>query len=145
MLQVLSGWYNASKSRANQAVWVQAVREKEIMKEIVSDATLVAHCGLYCGACRAYRKDRCPGCHGNDRATWCKVRSCCIEQKLATCADCSEFHDPKDCGKFNNIVAKLFGFVFRSDRAACIRQIRQLGVQGHADDMARHKRQTIKR
>ncbi len=115
------------------------------MKEIVADAALVAHCGLYCGACGAYRKDRCPGCHGNDGATWCKVRSCCIEHGIATCADCGEFQDPKDCGKFNNFVARIFGFVFRSDRAACIEQIRELGVQGHADEMAKQRRPSIKR
>ena len=115
------------------------------MKDIASDASLVAYCGLYCGACKAYRKDRCPGCHANARATWCKVRSCCNEHEFASCADCSEFSDPKDCGKFNNFVAKLFGFVFRSDRAACVQQIRELGIQGHADNMSERKRQTIKR
>jgi hypothetical protein len=46
---------------------------------------------------------------------------------------------------FNNLLAKVFGLVFRSDRAACIAQIRLRGVQGHADDVARRKRQTINR
>jgi len=115
------------------------------MKEIVSDPGLVAYCGLYCGACRAYLKDRCPGCHESEKATWCKVRSCCIEHRFASCADCQEFPAPKDCREFNNIVAKLFGFLFRSDRPACIAQVRELGIQGHADDMARQKRQTVKR
>jgi len=115
------------------------------MKAIVSDPDMVAYCGLYCGACRAYLKDRCPGCHENEKATWCKVRSCCIENRFASCADCREFPAPNDCRKFNNIVAKLFAFLFRSDRAACIAQLRELGIQGHADDMAKQKRQTIKR
>ena len=115
------------------------------MKEIVSDPNLVAHCGLYCGACKAYLKGRCPGCHENARASWCKVRSCCMEQELGTCADCGEFPDPMTCRKYNNIMAKLFGFIFRSDRAACIRQIREIGVSAHADTMAEHKRPSIKR
>jgi hypothetical protein len=115
------------------------------MKEIVSDPNLVAHCGLYCGACRAYRRGRCPGCHDNHKAIWCKVRSCCMDQRFASCADCQEFPDPNQCGKFNNFIAKLFAFFFRSDRAACIRQIRAVGIQGHADNMAREQRQTIKR
>jgi len=115
------------------------------MKEIVSDLNLVAHCGLYCGACRAYLKGRCPGCHDNTRASWCKVRSCCMEQELATCADCGELTDPMACHKYNNIMAKLFGFIFRSDRAACIRQIREIGLEGHADSMAARKQQSIKR
>jgi len=32
------------------------------MKEIIADEKLVAKCGLYCGACGAYLKGRCPGC-----------------------------------------------------------------------------------
>jgi hypothetical protein len=114
------------------------------MKEIVSDTHLVAHCGLYCGACSAYLKDRCPGCHDNERASWCKVRSCCIEHEFATCADCSEFPDPKDCKKFHNFMSKLFGLIFRSNRSTCIEQVRRLGLQGHADNMAAHKRQAIR-
>ncbi|HOF17360.1 MAG TPA: DUF3795 domain-containing protein [Phycisphaerae bacterium] len=115
------------------------------MKPIISDPNLVAYCGLYCGACRAYLRGRCPGCHENSRASWCKVRACCVENSFATCADCRQFADPRECGKFNNWVARLFALVFRSDRAACIRQVRQLGLQSHADDMAAHKRQTLRR
>jgi hypothetical protein len=46
------------------------------MKTVVADAGLVGYCALYCGACGSYLKDRCPGCHENQRATWCKVREC---------------------------------------------------------------------
>ena len=114
------------------------------MKEIVSAPNLVAHCGLYCGACRSYLKERCPGCHENQKATWCKVRSCCIQEGFATCAECTQFPDPNACGKFNNVVARAFSFIIRSDRAACIQQIREMGVQGHADRMAEQRRQAIK-
>ena len=115
------------------------------MRSVTSDPNLVAHCGLYCGACRAYLAEKCPGCHDNRKATWCKIRTCCAEQGLATCAGCTQFPDPNGCRKFNNFVAKIFAFVFRSDRAACIRQVRELGIQGHADSMSEHKRHTIKR
>lgn len=115
------------------------------MKEIVSDPNLVAHCGLYCGACGAYLRGRCGGCHDNAKATWCKVRSCCMERSFATCADCQDFPDPMTCRKYNNFMARLFGFIFRSDRAACIRQVRKLGLAAHAADMAGHKRQSMRR
>ena len=115
------------------------------MNEIVVDPKLVAYCGLYCGACRSYRSGRCPGCHEKVKASWCKIRSCCQENHFATCADCRDFPDPNDCRKFNNLFAKLFALVLRSDRAACIQQIRRLGVDGHAADMAAHQRQTIRR
>jgi len=104
------------------------------MREIVSDPNLVAHCGLYCGACGSYLRGRCPGCHDNEKAKWCKVRSCCMEHKFASCTDCKEYPDPRTCKGFNGFMAKLFGFVLRSDRVACVEQIRRLGVQGHADE-----------
>src|SRR4030066_402126 len=106
------------------------------MKEIISNPDLVAYCGLYCGACKSYLKDKCPGCHENRKATWCKVRLCCTENQYATCADCRQFTDPLDCGKYNNFISRIFGIVFRSDRAACIRQVREIGLEGHADRMA---------
>jgi len=115
------------------------------MREIVSDPKLVARCGLYCGACGSYLRGRCPGCLENEKAKWCKVRSCCAERKFVTCADCTEYPDPRVCKDFNNFMARLFGFLLRSDRAACIEQIRRLGVQGHADEMSRERRQTIRR
>ena len=62
-----------------------------------------------------------------------------------SCADCKQYDDQTNCRMFNNIVAKLFGLIFRSDRAACIRQIKNLGIQGHAEKMATARRQTIRR
>ena len=115
------------------------------MKEIVADANLVAYCGLYCGSCRAYLRGRCPGCRENHKAAWCKVRACCISNQYASCADCKDFQNPSHCRMFNNWIAKLFGLIFRSDRAACISQIRQMGIEGHAVEMAGLKRQTIKK
>jgi len=115
------------------------------MSEIQINAEQVACCGLYCGACRSYLKGKCRGCSGNAKATWCKVRSCCLDKQIKTCAECTEFIDPRACKKFNNFMAKLFGLVFRSDRAACIAQIKQLGLDGHARVMAELKSQTIKK
>jgi len=115
------------------------------MKDIVSDPKLVAYCGLYCGACRAYLSGKCPGCHENHKATWCKIRACCTQNGFSSCADCKQFPAPNDCRKFNNLIAKVFSLVFRSNRAACIQQIRTLGIQGHAEDMSTHKRQSIRK
>ena len=115
------------------------------MKPIVADVQLVAYCGLYCGACGAYRRGRCPGCHQNQRAGWCKVRTCCMENGYSSCAECKTPTDPRDCKKFNNFIAKLFGLIFRSDRRACILQIRETGLQGHAEQMAARQTQTIRR
>jgi len=115
------------------------------MPDIKVNAELVACCGLYCAACKSYLDEKCKGCHENSKATWCKVRSCCTEKQIKSCAECTEFSDPSACGKFNNFMSKLFGLVFRSDRAACIVQIRRLGLEGHAKAMAEMKSQTIRR
>jgi hypothetical protein len=114
-------------------------------KDIVVDASLVAACGLYCGACNAYLKGRCPGCRENVKAGWCSVRTCCKEHEYSNCAACGEFKDPRECGKFNNFISKIFALVFRSDRVACIRMIREKGVEAYASHMAREGRQSLKR
>lgn len=115
------------------------------MREIVADTKLVAYCGLYCGACRSYLKEKCAGCHDNERASWCKVRACCMEHSYSSCAECTEFPNPHACRKFHNFFSQAIGFLFNSDRRACIVQTRQIGLQAHAEEMALHKRQTIKR
>jgi len=115
------------------------------VKEIVSDSTQVAYCGLYCGACGKYLKRKCKGCHENVKAGWCRIRSCCIDNQYTSCAECKEFTDPNDCKKFNNLISKIIGFVLRSDRAACIAQIKEFGIEGHANKMAELKRPAIKR
>ena len=115
------------------------------MKEIKSDPNLVAYCGLYCGACRSYLKGRCPGCHDNEKATWCKIRVCCKDNQYSSCADCKEFSDPNECKFFNNFMSKIFAFIFRSNRAACIRRIKEIGIQAYADNMAEQKLQSIRK
>ena len=53
------------------------------------DAAYVAACGLYCGACRKFVKEQCPGCWENKKADWCKIRACNIEHNYKSCADCT--------------------------------------------------------
>lgn len=115
------------------------------MRELVADRSLIARCGLYCGACRAYLKGRCPGCKENAKASWCKIRSCCHQHGYASCADCSEFKDPNDCVKFNNFVGKVFAVLFNSNRRACILKIRELGPDGFARHMVQLGRQSLPR
>ncbi len=115
------------------------------MDELTPDVTLVAACGLYCGACRAHLHGRCPGCRDNAKATWCKIRTCTLERGYSSCAECADHPDPKTCAKFDNFVSRVIGFVLRSNRAACIAHIRELGLEGYAGRMARDRRQTIRR
>lgn len=115
------------------------------MAVIHVNAELVARCGLYCAACKSFMAGKCKGCRENSKASWCTVRTCCAEKQIESCAECTEFADPMACKKFNNFMSRLFGLVFRSDRAACIDQIKQHGLDGHARIMADLRRHTVKR
>jgi hypothetical protein len=115
------------------------------VKEILLNKSLVAHCGLYCAACGSYLKGKCPGCHENSKAGWCKVRACCIEHHYTSCADCTEFSDPNDCSKFNNFMSKMMGLILNSNRQACILKIRELGLDGYAAFMTERKLQRLPR
>jgi hypothetical protein len=113
------------------------------MEAIRVDTSSIARCGLYCGACRRFLKGSCPGCHQNAKAGWCKVRSCCQEHDYASCANCEEHQDPRDCRKFNNVIAKLFGLLFNSNRAGCVDKIRALGPEQYAAFMAARRLQSL--
>lgn len=113
-------------------------------KEIQYNPDLVAYCGLYCGACSKYLRGKCPGCHEYEKATWCGVRKCCIENQYSSCADCKK-KELSDCKEFNSFFAKLFGFIFRSDRAACIERIKSIGKEEFAREMTSNRMITIKK
>jgi hypothetical protein len=42
-------------------------------------------------------------------------------------------------------MAKMFGFIFRSDRTACVARIKEIGFEKYAEEMAEKRMQTIKR
>jgi len=113
-------------------------------KDIVADKNLVAFCGLYCGACRSYLKGKCPGCNNNIKATWCKIRTCCIDKNIKSCADCKSVV-LLDCAKYNNVISKMFGLILNSNRPACIARIKEIGYDGFTLEMTDKKLHSIKR
>ncbi|MDR2733478.1 MAG: DUF3795 domain-containing protein [Spirochaetota bacterium] len=108
-------------------------------------AELIAACGLYCANCGKYTKGKCPGCLKNEKATWCAVRSCCIENKFTSCADCGEYTNPRDCKKFRNPIASIMGFLFNTDRAAGICRIREKGGAALAAELEKSGRMGLPR
>jgi hypothetical protein len=122
-----------------------AVYQEDGMAGTEGDPRLVGCCGLYCGECGVYKRGRCPGCAENENAGWCKVRTCCLEHDYGSCADCAQFAVVRDCRKFNNFIARLFGFVFRSDREANIARIKAVGRAAFAEEMATRGRQSLRR
>lgn len=107
------------------------------MASIVNDKNLIAACGLYCGACGAYIKGKCPGCAQNVKAEkWCKVKLCCKSNSYKSCADCKTHKDPDKCKDFNNIFSKIFKIIFGSNRKGCIEKIREKGYEKYAEEAA---------
>lgn len=113
------------------------------MRQIEADGTLIAACGLYCGACRKYLAGRCPGCRTNEKASWCKIRKCVGQNGFRSCAECGM--EVTGCKTYSNFIGKVFAFLFKSDRPACIRYIRENGEEAFAREMARRRCQTMKR
>jgi hypothetical protein len=108
------------------------------------DVNLVAKCGLYCGNCGKFKNGKCAGCEQNAKATWCKTRTCCIENGYSTCADCI-VSNPRECKKFSNFVSSVFEVIFRSDRPASIDYIKQYGREAFIQMMIEQNRMVIKK
>lgn len=113
------------------------------MKQIIATSDSIAACGLYCGACRKFLSGKCPGCKNNEKASWCKIRQCCISKGYHTCAGCER--DVRECKIYSNFISKVFALLFNSDRPACISYIRAHGEIAYAKEMSIRKCQTIKR
>jgi hypothetical protein len=106
---------------------------------------LVTYCGLYCGTCPSFKKGKCQGCHDNQKASWCKIRSCNIQKGITSCAECDEFSEVNDCKKFNNFVSRAIGFFLNSDRRKGILYIKSQGREAFAEHMIRINRVSMKR
>lgn len=113
------------------------------MEPVKANIELIAACGLYSGACRKHLAGKCPGCRLNEKATWCKIRSCVQQHGYRSCAECAK--DVTDCRTYSNLIGKIFAFIFRSDRPACIRYIKAHGENAFAEEMTRRKSQTMKK
>lgn len=118
---------------------------KNTAKVIENNPDLIAFCGLYCGACRAYLKGKCPGCEKNTKASWCKIRTCCQENHYATCSECKDYTNASQCKKFNNPVSKVISFIFRSNRQGCLDRIKEKGKENFAREMSQLGEMTLKK
>lgn len=104
----------------------------------------VAYCGLYCGACAKFKKGKCGGCQVNEKASWCEIRTCCRDNNYTTCADCSMM-PLNACKKYNNFIAKVIGFVSRTERGKCIARIKEVGIEAFSVEMAKTDKMSIKK
>lgn len=115
------------------------------MPETTNDSGLIACCGLYCGACGAYLRKKCPGCRDNIRATWCGVRKCCGLRHLRSCADCTTHANLYDCTALNNSISKVIGFLTNSSRVRSVKRLKELGPEGYARFMSEQGLKGVKK
>lgn len=102
------------------------------------DKELVSYCGLYCGACKKYLKKECEGCKSKNKVTpkWCKVKPCNEEKKTASCAECTEYSNVKDCKKLYPLSYKLGEVIAQMSRKGGIEMIKSKGYEEFAEFMA---------
>ncbi len=113
-------------------------------KEIEIDENLIAFCGLYCGACPRYIKEKCKGCKNKEKSSWCKVKPCNIENGLKSCAECKQFGSVADCKMFNPFTIRLGEYISRTSRKAGIEMIKAKGYDYYKNYMAENKLVSIK-
>jgi len=99
------------------------------------DNALVGRCGIYCGACGAYRaykdkdaaylqkvaqdafeypleKMRCKGCHAltpNCAGSECKIVKCLDSKDFEYCCECPEY-EPHSCQKYENLAKQCTAY-----------------------------------
>jgi len=101
-------------------------------KEIKRDENLIAHCGLYCGACPSFMSGKCDGCRGDSAKSavvykQCKVKPCCVGNGFFTCADCTIYASTRECKKYNALFPKIASLIEGSDRSQAIEMIKTKG------------------
>ena len=102
-------------------------------KEMNRDENLIAHCGIYCGACPTFSSGKCIGCRGNSPKSAvmfkkCKVKPCCADNGFFTCADCTIYASTKECKKYNPLLLKFASWIESSDRSKSIEMIQTKGT-----------------
>lgn len=86
----------------------------------------VAMCGLFCGNCGKFKRNKCQGCVLQPGYSRCSIRACVLEKGYVTCAECDEL---EGCKKLNNFISKVFKLIFRSDRNASLCMIQREGME----------------
>lgn len=90
---------------------------------------IVARCGLICSKCGSFIRGKCPGCFSGKQAfASCPVKKCTEDRGILNCAACKDFADLKECGKINSFIAKVIGFITKSDRIGKLNRIRTIGL-----------------
>jgi hypothetical protein len=90
----------------------------------------LAYCGLVCLQCGAFTRGRCKGCHSpKPMHSKSLVKKYAVEKSIVSCEECQDYANLRNCKRLDNLVSKLFGFIFRSNRIVNLARIREVGVE----------------
>jgi Zn-dependent alcohol dehydrogenase len=95
------------------------------------DEKLIAPCGVFCGECEFYTKEKTPYCAGcgsiKGHVFWgnCKLYTCASEHKVEHCGECSDF----PCESFVNHYDPLAGQKNALYRAGLLAYRRKAGTE----------------
>jgi tetratricopeptide (TPR) repeat protein len=96
--EALEAWETCLKYNPEQKYAQENI--KNFTNEYGMDTSLIAQCGMNCGICMAYLRDKnkCPGCRGDDfhkavTVIKCKIKNCIIYQtsEAKFCFECEQF------------------------------------------------------
>ena len=96
------------------------------------DLSLIAPCGMNCGICSAYLRDKkkCPGCNGPDvnksaSCLKCRIKNCenIQESKLKFCYECDKF----PCSRMKQL-DKRYRTNYAMSMIENLEQIKNLGI-----------------
>ena len=89
----------------------RSIRDVKVMSKIE-----LGCCGAYCRTCKVYEIGSCKGCKiGYDNGlrdlskAKCKIKVCCIEKKMTSCADCLDYDSCSIIQKFHNHKGYKYG------------------------------------
>ena len=106
------------------SLWRSFMQEERFTPE------LIAPCGMTCGACLAYlrERNRCPGCKGSDKdkpitRTKCKIKTC-IKMVSGFCSDCEDF----PCDRLNHL-DKRYRSKYNMSMIANLKLIQANGIE----------------
>lgn len=123
-------------------MWSKCMHKNQ---DIIFDENLVTMCGLYCGACPRFLKNKCKGCREKDHfPSYCDIKPCAIEHNIDTCAQCPEYSDVRLCKTFNPFLIKVGEFITGTSRARGIDMIRTSGKTAFAQYMVDNRFVSIK-
>lgn len=125
------------------------MNKEKTMEEATPDNEIISYCGFYCNACPKYKKGKCLGCKGENSQCAvgykaCKVRPCCIEKEISSCAYCNEYKSVKDCKIYNPFMIKLGQFLTKTSRRKGIEMIKEKGEAEFLKHMANKNWVTFK-